>query len=498
MSETGSVSLQGVDRWLALAQQSLLSHFGEWCEGSVIVDTNGCIVWMNDRYPLHLGISDPAKALGQPIEKVIPNSLMRHVVESGQAILLDIMDAGKESFVVTRLPLHDDNGKVVGAIGFLIYDSPKPLLPVVSRYRALVDELQETQRRLANVNLRGSRYNFSHFVGAHPCINTLKQRARRAARSDAAVLICGETGTGKELIAHAIHATSPRSDKPFVAINIAAVPENLLEAEFFGVAPGAYTGAERRGRDGKFKLADGGTLFLDEIGDMPFAVQAKLLRVLQEGVLEPLGSNRLTPVSVRVIAATSRNLRQMVEQGNFRADLFYRLNVLSLDTVPLRAHMIDLPLLVESLLENICQRLRQQVPCITPAAYRRLGQHDWPGNVRELANVLERAVLLNDNEILNYDSIDAVMPPVPSEKTTFAAPSSASVGVGAVNGLVAHPPSENLSDTLALADAVACAERIRIVQALTDNQGNKSRTARQLGISRATLYEKIRSLKIAQ
>jgi transcriptional regulator with PAS, ATPase and Fis domain len=180
---------------------------------------------------------------------------------------------------------------------------------------------------------------------------------RRRLRS---VLILGETGTGKELLAQAIHAASPRANAPFVAVNIAAVPETLLEAEFFGVAAGAYTGADKRGRDGKFKLADGGTLFLDEIGDMSLALQAKLLRTLQEREVEPVGSNRLISVDVRIIAATSRNLEKMVSAGEFRADLYYRLNVITLKTPPLRARVEDLPILAEYLLEHICRQ--QGVP----------------------------------------------------------------------------------------------------------------------------------------
>src|SRR5204862_1408177 len=194
------------------------------------------------------------------------------------------------------------------------------------------------------------------FVGSSPAAVEVKRQARRAGMSSSPVLLLGETGTGKELLAHAIHAGSSRASGPLVSVNIAAIPDTLLEAEFFGVAPGAYTGADRKGRDGKFKLADGGTLFLDEIGDMPLALQTKLLRVLQEQEVEPLGSNQVVRVDVRIIAATSRDLPAMVADGRFRADLFYRLNVLPIRLPALRERMADLEALIEALADDIARR----------------------------------------------------------------------------------------------------------------------------------------------
>ncbi|WP_265946331.1 sigma-54 interaction domain-containing protein [Dechloromonas sp. A34] len=452
-----------------LATQSLLAHFADLCEGAVIVDAQANVVWMNDRYPERLHIADPAAAIGQAIENVIPNSLMRQVVDSGRPIMLDIMDFGDESFVVTRLPLRDEHGKVIGAVGFMLYDDPRHLAPVVSRYQRLRSDLAEAERKLAEA--RQTKYTFSSFIGVAAASNEVKQAARRAARTASAVLILGETGTGKELLAQAIHAASPRAKRAFVAVNLAAVPENLLEAEFFGVAPGAFTGAERRGRDGKFKLADGGTLFLDEIGDMPLALQAKLLRTLQEKEFEAVGSNRLQTVDVRVIAATSRNLEQMVAGGSFRADLYYRLNVITLNTPPLRARLDDFPLLAEHLVDQICRQQGIPVHGVAPAAVERLRRHDWPGNVRELSNVLERALLMSDGDVLEAGDLDRVMP------VAMVPPALAIVGGG-------------------MAEAVAQAEREAILVALRNCHGNKAQAARTLGISRAALYEKIAVLGV--
>ncbi len=460
------VSRQGDLDLRELANRSLLKYFADICEGALIVDAQARLVWMSDRYPVRLHIADPAAVIGRPIEEVIPNSQMRLVVESGRPIMLDIMDFGAESFVVTRLPLRDDDGVVVGAVGIMIYDDPRHLTPVVARYQRLRADLAETERQL--MEARRTRYTFSSFLGGGPACVALKQLARRAARLASPVLILGETGTGKELLAQAIHAASPCALAPFVAVNLAAVPETLLEAEFFGVAPGAYTGADRRGRDGKFKLADGGTLFLDEVGDMSLALQAKLLRTLQEQEFEPVGSNQLTRVDVRVIAATSRDLEAMVAAGEFRADLYYRLNVITLRTPPLRERLDDIQPLAEYLLEEIARR-HGMPPCeIDTTALESLRRHEWPGNVRELSNVLERAVLMSDALVLQAADIAQVLPAGRAAPPAGASP--------------------------AIAATVAGAEREAIRSALRSTHGNKSQAAKLLGISRAALYEKIAAL----
>ena len=302
------------------------------------------------------------------------------------------------------------------------------------------------------------------------------------------MLIQGETGTGKELLAQALHNASLRADKPFVAVNIAAIPETLLESEFFGSAPGAYTGADRKGREGKFRLADGGTLFLDEIGDMPTPLQGKLLRVLQEGEYEALGSDRLLTTDVRIVAATSRDLLQEVHQGRFRADLYYRLNVVTLTMPPLRERMDDLPLLCEHLLDALCQRMGLVARELSGPALERLKQHAWPGNIRELQNVLERALMMGDGEVLSEQDIDRILPPAPAAP----APPLATTPGGAER----LPPEGADSPVRPLAAAIAEAERQAIRQALTLCAGNKAKAALQLGISRTSLYEKLATLQI--
>ncbi|HDZ37683.1 MAG TPA: AAA family ATPase, partial [Marinobacter sp.] len=413
-------------------------------------------------------LKDPAGVIGRPVRQVIPETRMPEVVETGKPLLLDIMEYQQQQLVVTRLPYYDDSGNIVGAVAFVLYDDLQPLTPLVSKYRRLHQDLAAARKALAR-KARSTRYSLGDFVGASPGALEVKRRARLAAGREMAVLLLGETGTGKEVLAQAIHSVSTRAEKPFVGVNVAAIPDNLLEAEFFGVAPGAYTGADRKLREGKFQLANGGTLFLDEVGDMPLALQAKLLRALQEGEVEPLGSNTITSVDVRVIAATSRNLEAMIADGSFRSDLYYRLNVLEIPIPPLRERLADLGLLCETLLCDISEGLDMRAE-ITDAGVAALASYDWPGNIRELRNVLERALTMSEEGgMLDADAMFKVLPRV------GARPASQ----------IASRPVRPLAVTLAEAEAQA------VEEALVASRGNRTKAARLLGISRSVLYEKL-------
>jgi transcriptional regulator with PAS, ATPase and Fis domain len=315
----------------------------------------------------------------------------------------------------------------------------------------------------------------------------VKRQARRAAQSVSPVLLLGETGTGKELLAHAIHAASARAAGPLVSVNIAAIPDTLLEAEFFGVAPGAFTGADRKGRQGKFKLADGGTLFLDEIGDMPLSLQPKLLRALQEGEIEQLGSNKLVPFDARVIAATSRDLAALVRQGKFREDLFYRLNVLPIRVPPLRERRTDIPALVEMLAEDMAIRSATPPPELGADALALLSAQAWRGNIRELRNVLEQAAMRSDSVQLGAAELEAVLRESGVEQIAPPAPPPA----GAPPEPIRTTSQRSLRP---LAEQVAEVEGQAIRAALASTGGNKFAAARLLGISRAKLYERLDGL----
>jgi transcriptional regulator with PAS, ATPase and Fis domain len=244
----------------------------------------------------------------------------------------------------------------------ILYDRLQALRPLVSKFQQMQSDLASVRQLLAET--RRAKYTLADFVGDSLPARRVRDEATRAARRSGAVLLQGETGTGKELVAHAIHSASERANGPLVSLNAAAIPESLLESELFGVEPGAFTGAASKARPGKFQLADGGTLFLDEVGDMPLALQPKLLRVLQEGEVEPIGGTRVLPVDVRVIAATSRDLKSMVDSGQFRADLYYRLNVLPILLPPLRERLADLP----ALCGGACRR---SAPGVAPSFRKR-------------------------------------------------------------------------------------------------------------------------------
>ncbi|SFB61944.1 sigma-54 interaction domain-containing protein [Azotobacter beijerinckii] len=445
------------------AMRSLFEIVEQSSEGTVIVDRDARIVWINERYARRFGFADPALALGQPVENVIPGSLLREVAHTGQPILLDMLDTPKDPLVVMRLPIRDEDGSLIGAIGFALFDELKTLSPLVSHYLSLQEELASTRSLL---QARQARYSFAQFIGTSAPALEVKRRARRGAASEAPVLLLGETGTGKELLAHAIHAASPRARKPFVSLNMAAIPETLLEAEFFGTAPGAFTGASRKARPGKFQIAQGGTLFLDEIGDMPLHLQSKLLRVLQEKEFEPVGSNEILFSDVRLIAATSCDLEAAVRRGSFRADLYYRLNVLPIRLPPLRERPDDLPALCETILGQFGGG-----HWLTPEALARLARHDWPGNVRELRNLLERTTLLNDGMRLDEGMLAAALGPQQP-----LAPTSPAAGES-------------------YRQAMQRFERELLENALA-SAGNALEAAQHLGLSRSTLYRRLASLGI--
>lgn len=473
------------DGVLRMAAQSLFDVLAQAAEGMMVVDRSHRIVWISEGYKRFLpalGFGSETEIVGRPVEQIVPNTQMVEVLETGRPMLVDLLSNKAGTFLVSRLPLRNDAGQVVGALGLVLLDHPETnMQPLIAKFGRLQRELDEARRELAaeQVKNRRPKYTIASFVGTSAAALELKRQARRVAQTDSTVLLLGETGTGKELLAHAIHAASQRAHKPLVSVNIAAVPDTLLEAEFFGVAPGAFTGADRKGREGKFKLADGGTLFLDEIGDMPLPLQSKLLRVLQEQELEALGSNTVQTVDVRVIAATSRDLAAMVAAGSFRADLFYRLNVLPIRVPPLRERSEDIEALAETLMEDIARRSGMAPKLLSPGALDWLLRQPWHGNSRELRNTLEQACLMSDELQLSERSFDAAL------RATAAVPPSAPAA--------SAPRSDEpaLDGIRPLPDRVAQLEREAIAQALRATGGNRMACARLLQISRASLYERL-------
>ena len=494
------------DGVLKLAAQSMFDTLAATAMGMMVVDREHRIVWISEGYKQFLPALEHEESdfVGRRVEEVVPNTLMAQVIDTGQAILVDLLTNKAGTFLVSRLPLRDANGTVIGAMGLVLLDHPETTMqPLIGKFARLERELALAQQQLAAhlTQQRRPKHTIASFIGASPPAVEAKRQARRVAQTDSTVLLLGETGTGKELLAHGIHAASARAARPFIAVNIAAVPETLLEAEFFGVAPGAYTGADRKGREGKFKLADGGTLLLDEIGDMPLALQSKLLRVLQEQEVEPLGSNQVQRIDVRIIAATSRDLPAMVAAGSFRADLYYRLNVLPIQLPALRERLADLEALAESLADDIARRAGLPHKSLAPDALDLLAAHAWPGNIRELRNVLEQATLMTDDAVLtaaHFAGILQARGPAATVGPAAHPPAAPRVSADEVSDLAAlgaalpgAVPAMGAPGITPLAEAIAELEARAIHEALAATRGNKLAASRLLGISRATLYDKL-------
>ena len=327
-----------------------------------------------------------------------------------------------------------------------------------------MDHSRLKQENLLLRELIGERFDTRNIIGKSPVMVRLLETTSKAAASDATVLVTGESGSGKEVIAGAVHFNSSRRDNPFIKLNCAAISEGLLESELFGHEKGAFTGAIRR-REGRFIQASHGTLFLDEISEMSMGMQAKLLRVIQEKELNRVGGEEVLTVDVRLIAATNRDLLSEVQKGNFREDLYYRLNVITLKVPPLRQRREDIPLLAEHFLRLFCERNSKEVKGFTPQAMDRMIRYGWPGNIRELMNTIESAVVLSGSEYLTEDILPFIPESLPEPATPADFPTDLPLGE---------------------------VERSTILKTLEISGGNKSEASRKLGITRATLHKKLK------
>ena len=385
-----------------------------------------------------------------------------------------ILKARASRPAVTALALSAE-GSVAGAVEALRAGAAD-VVAKPFHASAIEEALRRVTASTPEGGSRGRRTPGVAIIGDHPAMRLVLDRVEQIADADASVLVRGETGTGKEVVARLIHGASARRARPFVAVNLAAIPASLAEAELFGCVPGALAGADRA-RTGRMAAADGGTLFFDEIGDLPRSVQAKLLRVLQERAITPVGASAPIPVDVRVIAATQRDLAAMVADGRFREDLYYRLDVLPIEIPPLRARRDDIPALAEHFRDEINAREGRRVPGFALDVMQRLSHYDWPGNVRELQNLVERLVVVAANRMV-------VMGDLPCHLRTEVVDLEA-VGLDLPAGGVD------------LAILLAEIEERMIIEALQRAAGNRDRAAALLRLSRGTLIEKLRRKMVA-
>jgi len=427
-------------------------------EPTIVTDKDGKILLLNRSYREFLNVQD---VIGKPVTEVIENTRMHIVGQAGVAEIADIQRIKGQNMIAHRIPIMYE-GKVLAVLGTVLFQDVQELTALAAMVDQLKDELtfykKELRRRL------GATYHIDQIVGYSQKMQELKQFSQKVAKSDSTVLITGESGTGKELFAHAIHAESKRKMGPFIRVNCAAIPDTLLESELFGYEEGAFTGAVRRGKKGKFELANHGTILLDEIGDMPLPLQAKLLRVLQEKEVERVGAVRTTPIDVRVIASTNQDLLASIKEGKFRADLYYRLNVVSLSIPPLRERLEDLPELVSNLLKQLAKSTGVTAKAIDDDVWGVLKSYSWPGNVRELRNVLERALHLMEDDVLKKEHVCL---PAASEE-----------------------PAHSVTVVRPLKETLEFAEREALRQAMRAAGGNKQEAAKLLHISKSTFYEK--------
>lgn len=361
-------------------------------DGVVVVDERGIIQYVNPANDRITGMA-PGEAVGRYVLDLVPDSSLPEVIKNGVAKIGVHTRVGDREVISNIVPIRNRDGKIIGGVS---------VFRDISDVIRLQNELVRAEDHIARLNseislIRGE--NQGVVIGKNAKAEAVFRLALKASQVTSNVLIQGESGTGKEVLARYIHNRSPRGNRPFLAVNCAALPENLLESELFGYADGAFTGAKRGGKPGVFELAAGGTLFLDEIADMNLSLQSKLLRVLQSREVRRLGGDRVITVDVRVIAATNRDLAAMVREGQFRQDLFYRLNVISVIIPPLRERREDIPLFIDAFLRKLAERFHREFT-LAPETRHRLLCYSYPGNVRELENILEQAAVLCDGGVI--------------------------------------------------------------------------------------------------
>lgn len=435
-------------------------------EGITVVDREAVLRYLS---PVHERFFGHARgdALGRSVEDVIENTRLHVVARNGVAEIGQVQEMRDVTRVVNRLPILRD-GEIVGAIGRVMFKAPEEVHELSRQISSLRAEVDYYKKEL--VGLRHRTFGLDEIVGESEPIRRLKQDIRKVAPLDVPVFVSGESGSGKELVAHAIHNLSRRVQRPMVVVNCGALPATLVESELFGYEAGAFTGARREGRAGKFEMADRSSLFLDEIGDMPLETQVKLLRVIESGGFERVGSNRARTTNFRLISATNRDLKRLIAEDEFRADLYFRINGVTLRVPPLRERASDIPLLVRHFVQRIGQRIGSAVRRVHPKALDLLQGASWPGNVRQLHHEVQRAMIFADGVELTARDF----------RTLEEAETSAAV-----------PAPAPAAGSATIRQTVGNVELALIREALERHQGNKKKVAEELGISRSYLYKKL-------
>ena len=445
---------------LKLALNSLKDVMDNAYQGFVLVNEEGIIIKWN--YEKLFGIKEE-DALGKHVEDVIENTRLHIVTKTGKKELYDVQRIQGHDMIASRTPIFKD-GKIMGAVGTVLFKDIKEFTDLANKLKNLESTVDKYKSEISK--MYHANYSFDDIITQNMHMLDLIDIAKKAANSTSTILIEGESGTGKEYFAHAIHEESNRRLAPFIRINCAAIPQELLESELFGYEAGAFTGAKREGKIGKLELANGGTVLLDEISSMPMSMQAKLLRVLEEREFERIGGNTSIKIDIRLIACTNENLEHLANKNEFRQDLYYRLNVVRIQIPPLRDRLDDIPCLCHNILTKQMQSVGLTSKSVTDRAIFALKLYSWPGNVRELRNILERAANMS---VGNYIDIQH-LPDFISEK---------------LNDDVVKTDMHTLKYKMAEAEVHA------IIEALKYCNGSRTEAAKMLGIHRTALYKKL-------
>ena len=440
--------------------------------GLVVIDMNAKLDYANRQTSGYFTVS-LEEAIGRHVLEIFPPSHMPENLYIDEPKI--VYYSSKNGIgISTEVPLFRD-GTRIGLLEYDLLDTMDLRYDFPLSYSSFLDRELQRSRSLINAATT-TRYTITDIIGRSAAMNELRNQIIVAAKSSSPVLIFGETGTGKELVAQSIHDLSARRKEPMIALNAAALPDDLIESELFGYRGGVFTGASKEGKKGRFKLADKGTLFLDEINKMPLTLQSKLLRVLEEQKVDPIGADASIPIDVRIIAATNADLMQLITQGQFQSDLYYRINVLSIRVPPLRERKEDIRDLTDAHIKFLNERLHKNITHVDEQVYRELEKRDWPGNVRELFNVIEKAMHFTSGSTIRMKdlSFDQSLPAVhPDDALLF-----------------------NNQETKPLDIVRNQAEKDLILRVLRLCEGNKTEAAKYLKINRTLLYQKMKRLRI--
>jgi PAS domain S-box-containing protein len=449
-------------------ENHLLSILESLHDAVLVISKDSTILYVNTAYSVQFGV--PAhKIINRKLRDIEPTARILEVLKTGQPLINDYsyLHSLNIHIFANITPLME-KGELIGAVA---------IMKDISEFYALQEELQRYKTYSSQLKEQLNKKTFALLETHSPSMRQAVKLAKKVADSEATVLLFGETGVGKEVFARAIHEASPRRDKPFIAINMASLPETLFESELFGFEEGAFTGSRKGGKRGLFELANGGTLFLDEIGELSLFLQAKILRVLQEKTFMKVGGTTVYPLDVRIITATNRDLQKMMREGKFREDLYYRLNIVPIHIPPVRERKEDLPILMNSILNELKLKYRKQVT-VTQEVYEIFEQYNWPGNVRELGNVLERMIAVCSKSYF-----------VPGDVPLYVREG------GNLKERFAGSDLKGKDETLNLPGVIEKTEKEMMEEVLRTSR-TRTEAIQKLGISRKAFYQKLKKYNI--